>query len=287
MFHRTAIAVAVTVAVLVTLGVDAAEPKPDPTPREIVDAAITDAGRSIGAQAKALANLAWPEVDGDPAVADHARLRLINYNENAISALRHAIRTVRPDQQAAVVRALVRAFLKIGYGLPPDFLPGLNDAVWYGTREARLLAIPELGRFRFTPGVLTIIDAAHEDPQLLEVSIEALASMRDQRARFFLEQVMLEGPLEVRGLAAGALARIGDLSLLPLKVAIRSEDPGTRALAVRALLPVATVDDLSTLHEYVYNHPDDDSSTIDSVRASAVALEERLARQISSDSASE
>ena len=280
-------ATALATALFVAASTVAADGDTDRTPREVVDAAITDAAGSSHAQAYALAHLAWPEVDGDPEVQNAARLRLINYHTNAISALRGAIRWVRPDQQDAVVHALIRAFFKIGHGLPPDFLPGLDDAVWYGTREARLRAIPQLGRFRFTPSMLTIIDAAYEDPALVEVSIDALAAMGDQRARFFLERMMLEGAPEIRGLAASGLARLGDHALLPLKIAIRSDDPSLRVLAARALLPVATVDDLSTLHEYVYNHPDDDPATVDSVRASAIALEELLARQISADAASE
>ena len=285
MFARCATALATTLFVVTSTV--AADADADRRTREIVNAAISSAGRSIPAQANALAHLAWPEVDGDLEVQNAARLRLINYHENAISTLRKAIGWVRPDQQDAVVHAMMRAWMKIGHGLPPDFLPGLSDAVWYGTREARLRAIPQLGRFRYTPAMLTIIDAAYEDPALVEVSIDALGAMGDTRARFFLERMMIEGPTEIRGLAASGLARLGDHALLPLKIAIRSDDPELRVLAAQALLPVATVDDLSTLHEYVYNHPDDDPATVDSVRASAIALEELLARQISADAASE
>lgn len=250
-----------------------------PEARRIVDAAITAAGTSIPLQAEALARLAWPAEDGDPDVAELARLRLIDYQAYGLPAIRSAIRRARPEQQAEVVSALIGAYEKIGYGQANDFLAGLNDAVWFGTRESRLIAIPQLGRFRFVPSMLTIIDAAHEDPALVPVTVDALASMGKDRARFFLESVMLEGDPQVRGMAASALARIGGEALLPLKVAIRSDDPEIRVVAVQALLPVATVDELSTLHEYVYAHPDDDAATVEAVRASTAMLEDVLARQ--------
>jgi hypothetical protein len=110
--------------------------------------------------------------------------------------------------------------------------------------------------------------------------------MGDARARFFLEEMMLEGPPDARGQAAAALARIGGPARYPLKLAIRSDDPEVRLIAVQALLPVATTDDISTLHEYAYNHPDDDPGILEAVRASALMLEEALARQAEAESAS-
>jgi len=250
-----------------------------PNARRIVDAAITAAGTNIPAQAEALARLAWPAQDADPEVAALARSRLVGYQAYGLPSIRSAIRWARPEQQADVVSALIGAYEKIGYGQPGDFLAGLNDSVWFGSREARLIAIPELGRYRFLPSLLTIIDAAHEDPALAPVAVEALAAIGNDRARFFLESVMLKGDPQVRGMAASALARIGNDALLPLKVAIRSDDRATRVIAVQALLPVATVDDLSTLHEYVYSHPDDDAATVEAVRGSTAMLEDVLARQ--------
>lgn len=250
-----------------------------PQARRSVDAAITAAGSSIPDQAEALARLAWPATDGDPEVAELARVTLVDYQAYALPTIRAFVRRVRPDQQASVVTTLLAAYMKIGYGQNGDFLAGLNEAVWYGSREARLIAIPELGRFRVAPAMLTIIDAASEDPAVLPVSIEALARIADDRARFFLEQVMLEGDPEVRGPAASALARIGGDALLPLKVAVRSDDPSVRVMAVQALLPFVTVDDLSTLHDYIYAHPDDDPATVEAVRASTMMLEAVLTRQ--------
>ena len=253
--------------------------------QKIVDETITNAG-AIPKQADALARLAWPAEDGDPNVMLLARKALMAYGEYAIPSLRKAVTSVRPDQQEEVVWALTRAFLQIDTGLPSEYLIGLEEATWFGTREARLRAIPELGRHRYRPSMLTIIDAAYDDPELMPTVIESLGMMRDTRARFFLEKVMLEGAPEVRGQAAAALARIGGTALYPLKLAMRSDDPEVRLVAVQALLPVATVDDISTLHEYAYNHPDDDPGILEAVRASALMLEEALARQAEAESAS-
>ena len=253
--------------------------------QKIVDETITNAG-AIPKQADALARLAWPAEDGDANVMLLARKALMAYGEYAIPSLRKAVTSVRPDQQEEVVWALMRAFLQIDTGLPSEYLIGLEEATWFGTREARLRAIPELGRHRYRPSMLTIIDAAYDDPELMPTVIESLGMMRDTRARFFLEKVMLEGAPEVRGQAAAALARLGGTALYPLKLAMRSDDPEVRLVAVQALLPVATVDDISTLHEYAYNHPDDDPGILEAVRASALMLEEALARQAEAESAS-
>ena len=210
----------------------------------------------------------------------------MHYGEYAIPALRRAVTSVRPDQQEEVVWALTRAFLNMESGLPAEYLLGLEEATWFGTREARLRAIPELGRHRYRPSLLTIVDAAYEDAELVPTAIESLGMMGDARARFFLEKMMLEGPPDARGQAAAALARIGGEALRPLKIATRSDDPGVRLVAIQGLLPVATIDDISTLHEYVYNHPQDDPGILEAVRASALMLEDALARQAEADSAS-
>jgi hypothetical protein len=275
----------VVVFLLVLAGSFAAAEETVESAQKIVDQVITDAG-SIPQQADALVRLAWPEVDGDPMVMLLAQKSLVAYAKDAIPSLRRAITRVRPDQQAEVVWAMTRSFLSMEGGLPSEYLIGLEEAAWFGTREARLRAIPEIGRHRYYPGLLTIIDAAYEDPELVPTAIESLAMMGDDRARFFLEKMMLEGGPEVRGQAAAALAQIGDEALRPLKMAVRSDDPEVRMVAIQALLPVATVDDISALHEYVYNHPDDDPGVLEAVRASALMLEELLERQAETESAS-
>ena len=257
----------------------------EPTYQDIVHAAITGAG-SIPRQAEALARLAWPAQPGDPEVAAFARHKLVHYGRHGIGAIRDSIKQVKPEQQADVVTAFLEAFKQVSSDIPPDYLPGLEEAIWFGTREARKHAMSEIARFRFTPALLPIIDAAIEDPELLPSSISALAQMGSDRARFFLEKVMNEGDAGLRSGAAAALAQIGARALQPLKTAMRSEDKELRLVAVRALLPVASVDDLSALHEYVYSYPDDDPGLVRAVRESAVALENLLDAQQTADAAS-
>jgi HEAT repeat protein len=275
----------IVLVLLATAGSPAVAEETLESAQKIVDETITRAG-GIPKQADALARLAWPAEDGDPNVMLLARKALMAYGEYAIPTLRRAVTSVRPDQQEEVVWALTRAFLRMESGRPSEYLIGLEEAAWFGSRGARLQAIPELGRHRYRPSLLTMVDAAYEDPELIPTVIEALGMMGDPRARFFLEKMMLEGPPEIRGQAAAALSRIGGTALFPLKLAIRSDDPDVRLVAIQALLPVATIDDISTLHEYVYNHPEDDPGILEAVRASALMLEEALARQAEADSAS-
>jgi hypothetical protein len=275
----------ILLAAVITAGTPLGAQETVESAQKIVDDTISNAG-SIALQAEALVRLAFPEEEVDRTVMLLARKALVAYGEYAIPALRRAVTTVRPEHQADAVWTLTRTFLKLESGLPSDYLLGLEEAAWFGTRDAKLRAIPELGRHRYRPSLLTIIDAAYEDPEIVPTAIEALATMGDDRARFFLETQMLEGGPEVRGLAAAALAQIGNDALRPLKLAARSENPEVRLVAIQALLTVATVDDISTLHEYVYDHPDDDPATVEAVRASALALEKTLSRQAEADSAS-
>ena len=62
-----------------------------------------------------------------------------------------------------------------------------------------------------------------------------------------------------------------------MKDALKSEDPSLRVLAARALLPVATVEELTAFHEYAASYPNDDEATVQAVRRAAAALEEALA----------
>jgi hypothetical protein len=239
---------------------------------------------TVSARADALCRLAW--TDDDPDVREFARMKIVQYGKFGIPALRRAVRWAPKEQQPDVVKALLEAWEHVEIGIPKDYLPALEEATWFGGHDSRMLAIPELGRFSYRPALLTIIDAGWEDVSLQPAVVSALQNLRDDRARFFLEHTMLEGGPGVREASAVALATIGGRCLLPLKAAIRSDDAALRLIAIRALLPVATTDDLSVLHEYVYEHPDDDESTVRAVRDSAAALEKVLAAQEGADAAS-
>jgi len=253
--------------------------------QDIVHAAISGAG-SIPKQAKALALLAWPTEPGDPEVSAYARYMLVNYGRNAIQAIRGTITEAKPELQADVVKALSEAFGQVHSGIPAGYLSGLEDAIWFGTREAREVAILEIAPFRFGPALLPIVDAATEDPALLPVAISALGTLGNDKARHFLGRVILEEAGDLRNSAAVALARIGNRAHEVLRSALRSEEKELRLAAIRALLPFADTDDLSALHTYAYDHADDDPDTVRAVRESALVLEETLAAEQAADAAS-
>lgn len=242
--------------------------------------------RTVEERTEALARLAWTSGAAEPDTAAVARLWLVDHGHKAIPTLRKALHWVKPEQQADVVKAVLAIFRRQTTGIPAGYLGALEEAIWFGTREARLLAIPEVAGFRYTPAMMTIIDAAVEDPELLPAAVPALGRLGDDRARFFLEKVMTSSDAEARRLAADALSRIGGRATLPLKAAMRSEDRDLRTAALRALLPRATVDDLSALHEYVYAHPDDDPDLVAAAREAALEMERVLAAQQAADSAS-
>ena len=280
MWKRLCISV---VLVLVPMGI-AAEMS-DAEVRKTVFEAMAKAP-TIPEQATTLALLAWTDPGIDPAVAAEARRVLVGFGDKGMAAIRAALHRVEPEQQADVVRALLEARDIVTAGLPAPLLPTLEEAVWFGSGEARAIAIAELGRYRQPAAVLTIIDAGYEDPGLVPVAIDALGAIGDDRARFFLEAQLFEGGPGIPEKASVALARIGGRAIDALKKAMRSDDRELRELCVRALLPVATVDDLSALYEYTYSNPEDDPELVAAVRQSTVVLERLLAAQQSEDSAS-
>ena len=93
---------------------------------------------------------------------------------------------------------MMLAFRQLSFGLPTDYLPGLESAIWFGDHAARELAIPELARFRQRGATLTMVDAAMEDPSLTALVARATGQIGDVRARFWLES----GAARVRSRAA-------------------------------------------------------------------------------------
>jgi hypothetical protein len=255
------------------------------TARSVVEAAKAKAV-TIPAQVEALLGLAFPATPSDPAVQEAARNELVVFGERAISPLAEAIPKVTLENRAAVVRTMMAAFRTLSYGLPTDYIPGLESAIWFGDHAAREVAIPELARFRQRGATLTMVDAATEDPSLAPLVIRATGEIGDVRARFWLEQ-QLRGPdAALRGDAAVALARIGGPALVPLKDAMKSQERALRETACRALLPVAGLDDITALHEYAAAWPDDQPALVEAVRTAAAMLEEALAARQENDSAS-
>ncbi len=270
---------------ILLLGAAPRPAKEAPDPNSVVFAAMAKAD-TIPAQAEALAALAWPPGPGDPGVRAKAKQELVNFADQGMEAIWKAIREAEPADKADAVDTLILAFRRLTGGMPSAYLPALDDAIWFGTREARLLAIPEISRFRMQSPVLTIIDAAIEDPEVLPAAVDALGSMGDGRARFFLERILHEGNAGTRERAAVSLSRLGEPGRTILKSAIRSDSKEIRLAAIRALLPVAWVDDLSSLYDYGRAHADDDPATAKAVEAATAALEKALESQRALDSAS-
>lgn len=244
-------------------------------------------GATIPEQAGNLIELAWPsEGAADPVVSERARKEIVGFGLHAIVPLRAMLLKLRPEHQADAVRAFIEARENVLGPVPTDFVPGLEDVLWFGTREAKRVAMLEVARYRSPSAVLPIVDSVIEDPELSADGVRALGMLGDERARFFLAQVLHEGRADLREEAAAALARIGGRALEPLREALRAPTREMRLLAARSLLPVAGEDDLSALYEYLTDHPDDDPPTLAAVRAAAERIEKELEAKRAADAAS-
>lgn len=252
----------------------------------VISRAKAEAG-SIAAQAEALAKLAWPENGRpDPRLAPLARAELVEFGQHGLAALCDMLRRVDPVFSADVLLALTEARRRITEGVPPEYVPGLQEAVWRGSADACRIAVPELALYRSGPALLACIDRAVEEPALRPTVIRALGEWGDHRARFYLEEVLLRGPAELRPLAAASLAKIGGPAMLPLHGAALSPDPGVRTDALRALIPASGIDDLTTLYEYLDRFPDDDEVLRAEARSRCELLESVLEQRLEFDSAS-
>ncbi len=283
MRHRPPLALLLLAVSCCGLAVFADSPETDP--EAVVQEALRAAG-SIEQQAAALARLAWPADARDEALAQEALRLLRNYGRHAIPVLHRSFSEVRPDYQHETVEVLIAAFNRNTTINPNEYLVALDEALWFGNRRSRELAIPELSRYSNQVFLLPMIDAALEDPELMPVTLRAIARMRDERARFFLNDVLHGESGELRDEAARILGQIGGLAGAPLRDALHSERREIRLAAVRGLLPHATVDDLTVLYEYYGNHADDDPETMEQVRQTALELEQRLQAKRDAESAS-
>jgi len=259
----------------------AAAPAPKPATRieadNAVRAALAGAGDNTKLQAEALVRLAWP-ADGqrDPAVGARARQEIVGFGAHGIGALGDALVQVPPEYRAEVVASLIEARQYFVGTFPAEYVPALESALWFGTREAKLLAFDEVARLRDTGACLPVMDSAAEDAELLPRAIDTLGAIGDDRARFFLAEHLNKGTPAVRDRAAMALARIQGRALEPLRAAMRSDNRELRETAVRALLPVATEDQLGDLYEYAAARPGDDPALLSAVRDTTQQLERLL-----------
>jgi hypothetical protein len=74
--------------------------------------------------------------------------------------------------------------------------------------------------------------------------------------------------------------------MTPLRDALRSGERDVRLAAARAMLPVATPDDLTAFYVYLSEHENDDPGTSQAIRAAAAVIEEKREAQQAADAAS-
>ncbi len=244
--------------------------------REAIVEALA-AGGDIPGQARNLVALAWPAGKRDAAISERARRELAQFGDHATNALRTAMNTVKISYTEEVAKTALKAQRESRVEMIMGFLPILVDALWVGSREAKVVAIGALASDRSAVAVAPMIDSAIADPALAPLVIEALGSMRYPQARFYLETVMMEGPPTLRPVAASSLAQIGGSALGPLKKALKAPTRDARVLAARALLPAATEYELGALYEYVEKYGVDDPALTQAITASATAIEKAIA----------
>jgi hypothetical protein len=250
-----------------------------PDPREVLKQAKREA-LAIPAQARALVGLAWPAPGpADPLVQALARQELVHFGSHALPVLREAVKQVDPLYRADVTATLIEARRSERFSNSPDFLPGLEEAIWFGSVEARRLAMIELSRYPFPPAVLTIIDAIHQEPELMVNGLRALSRMRNERTRFFLKRVLHHGAPRYQRLAAEGLGRLAESGIPLLREATAAQDRGVRETALAAWIPYAAPEDVTLLHEYVTAHGDDDPDLLRAARDKALELEAALERE--------
>jgi len=256
-------------------------------PLQVIEQALAEAV-AVPRQAQALVRLAWPsDGPGDPLVAALAREMLVDFGSYGIKALHEALFSVGPEHHADITATLIDGRRSERSGSPQGYLPALEDILWYGSIEARRLAMGEISLFVFPPAVLSTIDAIHDNPELTLHGIRALGRMRNERGRFFLGRTLDHSAPRYKRAAASSLVMLGDKGFQVLRNAARSQTQEVRQAATRALLPHTAVNDLTALYDYIDLHgATDDGELLDSIRERAAELEILLEEQQFSESAS-
>ncbi len=264
-------------------GIASAPARSAETPRAAADRAreaivqALAAGGEIPGQARNLIDLAWPAGKRDEVIAARARRELVNFGTHALAPLRKALNTVKIGYTEEVMATTLGAQRMDPSATSVEYLASAIDALWIGSHGAKVLAIQAVTVDRTPMAVGAMIDSAIEDPTLASQVVQALGAIRFPQARFYLEKVMMEGPPELRPVAASSLSQIGGLALLPLRNALKAPNRDARLLAARVLLPVATEYDLGALYEYLEKHGDDDPALTQELKALAVRIEKAIA----------
>jgi hypothetical protein len=256
----------------------------DDRAREAVLQALA-AGGDIPGQARNLVELAWPAGKRDEAVSARARRELVNFGEHSIGVLRKALNSVKIEYTEEVMATTVGAQRMAPSNTQVEYLASAIDALWIGSRGAKVLAIEVISENRSPMVVGPLIDSAIDDPTLASLVVETLGTIRFPQARFYLEKVMMEGAPELRPQAASSLSQIGGLALVPLRNALKAPTRDARLLAARALLPVATEYDLGALYEYLEKHGDDDPTLSAELKSLSLNIEKAIAARDASNAA--
>jgi hypothetical protein len=230
----------------------------------------------IPKQAEALVRLAWFDNQGNGEAAALARDELVRFGKPCLAALNDALTRIEPRYTADIVAVLIEARRRMISGSPTEYISALEQAIWVGSVDAKRLAIREIARFGYRPALLPIIDSAVEYPALTSLAIDSLKKLGDVRARFYLNRQVREGSPAIRAQAADCLAAIGGDAIQSLRELTYSDDMEIRHVAIQALVPHTTLDDLTILHEYIYMHPEDDPDILTIVRDRAMLLESLL-----------
>lgn len=250
-------------------------PIPDRGQEAVVQALASAA--SVPEQARNLVKLAWPTGKRDEVVAARARQELANFGDHSMMALREAFNAVKPSYTDEVLVTTLAAQRLSRVEMSGTHMPIVVDAFWIGSHDAKVRALGAIGETHTPAAVQPMIDSAIEDPSLAPAVVEILGAMRFPQARFYLEQMMIEGPARVRPMAASSLAQIGGAALAPLRNALKAPSRDTRLLAARALLPAATEYELGALYEYIEKYGTDDAGVTQALKLSAGNIEKAIA----------
>ncbi len=232
--------------------------------------------RDVPGRTRALARLAWAEDTETEALAYHARKRLIEAAAQGMEAMTHALSWAETSRFADIMLASIEAEQNMTMGTSPHTIGAIDRCIWFGSPDAKRLAMVYMTRRPVHLLLLPVMDVAYEHPQLTPVVIDTLALMKDPKARFFLADQMQTGSPAIRKRAAEALSKIGGRGLEYLRAWALSEDPEMRRVALEALLPTAKVGDLTTLYEYLTLFPEDDPEVMAKLRARAELLEQAI-----------
>ena len=251
----------------------------------VVRAALRE-GLPEASRGSILAQLAWPDpaLPRDSWVEHRARMELISIGADAIGDIDHMHMHVSREQSADLVMTLIAARKRQRAGIPRDFLPAMDRAVWFGSTDARRLAIPILAKNGSYGTMQACIDAALEEPTLLPMVIRSTVGFGRDSSRHFLKTQLESGDPHLIQLAAESLASIGARARDTLRDATLSDSAEIREIAIRALLPLTGTSDLTALYEYLSQFANDEEQLVAEVGERTVMLESLLELQQAYDS---